>query len=794
MLAPSIVIVVLWLVASGYLVFQGFYTSAVAKSVRSVSIPAVAALTSIQQERRLSISHLAQRSGDLQGLVDQRKVTDERLSRLRAVATEALGNAPDSIVTRWRALSAYLDQLPSVRGTVDSRSIDGQRTFAFYNDLLDAATTLFDTQARVVPDVTATQGGITATDAFRASDLMSRAASRIDGAFGARALDQQSYLEFVSLVGSYHAGLATIAPHLRPGPGERLKDLTSSDLWRELVAAEHAIITGGAWRNGVPATLSATRARWETLTRQVSDRLIDVTVAQADEVSAEALRTGNNQLLMASVASLVALSIAIAAILWAFRQSRELPVRLARLGEDAAAMVDQRLPAMMERLRRHEKVDPAAELPLGDYGSDEIGHLAEVLNRSLQAAAAAAIEEAKTRTASNAMLMGVARRPQRPLQRGLKVIEEVQNLVGDEGLLSKLFDINHQLTQSRRFLENLLILTGNQIGRRFQNPVPVGRVMLAASAEAQQYQRVTQRSAPDVAIVGQAVAGTIHLLSELLDNALAFSPPGTTVWVTSNEVAKGVVIEIEDSGIGMRPDALERANDLLTTAPTPDVTAIKDGSQIGLHVVAELAKRLGIKVTLRPSAYGGLMAVVLLPQRVIAGNGAAERPDAGPQAPSAAAPASKPDAAPRREPRPAASPPATSVAASPNGTAQTVSKSAPAQVRRPDVAGGRMGNHQSDPGAIPRQRASSASSPVGSGSPSPQAATRPPLPHRQPQRHLAPGLRDDPPPAATQRTARPARSPEEARSRFTQYQQAWAAGQATGIHEPATTDDQGGKA
>ncbi|WP_234359226.1 nitrate- and nitrite sensing domain-containing protein [Plantactinospora sp. BC1] len=767
MLAPSIVVVVLWLVASGYLVFQGFYTRAVADSVRSVSIPAVSALTSIMQERRLSITHLAQRSGDLQPLVDQRKLTDDRLSELRAVATEALGNAPDSIVTRWRTLTEFLDQLPSVRSTVDSRSIDGPRAFGFYNNLLDAATTLFDTQARVVPDVTATQGGITATDSFRVSDLMSRAASRMDGAFGARAFGQQDYLEFVSLVGSYHAGLATVTPHLLPGPGERLKELTDGDAWRELVAAEQAIITGGAWQDGVPRNLSSIRSRWEALTGQVSERLIEMTVQQADEVSAEALRTGNNQLLMASLASLVAASIAGAAILWAWRKSSELPVRLSNLGEDAATMVDQRLPAMMERLRRHEKVDPEAELSFRDYGSDEIGQMAEVINRSLRAAAAAAIDEATTRAASTAMLMGVARRPQRPLQRGLKVIEGVQHRVGDEKLLSELFDINHQLTQARRFLENLLILAGGQIGRRFQSPVPVRRVLLAAFAEAQHYQRITLRGAPDVAIVGQAVAGTIHLLSELLDNALAFSPPGTTVWVTANEVANGVAVEVEDSGVGMRPDALERANELLRTAPTPDVTALKDGAQIGLHVVTELAKRHGIQVTLRPSAYGGLLAVVLLPKRVIAVGDAADRPEPTGQSPVPAGPAApKPEKGARREPRPAASSAPAPVAASPNGTARSGSAA--------------------KPGAAP------VPSGVGGGSPAPQASARPPLPQRDPQQHLAPGLRAEPTSATAPRPAGPARPAEQARDRLAGYQRGWAAGRAAGIQKP--NDDQGRKA
>ncbi|WP_420115389.1 nitrate- and nitrite sensing domain-containing protein, partial [Micromonospora sp.] len=621
-LIPSVVALVVWLVASGYLIFQGFYNRQVANSVRQVSIPAVSALSSIQQERRLSVSYLTQPSRDLSRLIEQRQQTDQRVATLRPAANAALGNAPDSIVTRWETLAGLLDELASVRSTIDSRSANGTGVYDFYNRLLDAATDLFDTQARIVPDAAAAQGGIAATEAFRASDLMSRAGSTIDGAFGARTLSPQDHLDFTNLVGAYHAGLNNVAPHLEPEARERFAAITTSDSWKELVAAENALVSNGPWRSGVPRALSFNRARWEVLTRQVSDDLINLTVVQADTVSARTLRTGNTQLFTASLGSLVALLVVVAAIIWAIRQSqilvdRALSVRLAQLGRDAEAVVDKQLPAMMDRLRRREKVDLASELPLPDYGSDEIGRVAEVINRSLQAAAGAAVDEAKTRAAGIAMLMGVARRPQRPLQRGLKVIEDLQNRIGDEKLLAELFDINHQLTQTRRFLENLVILAGGQIGRRFQNPVPVRRVLLAAFAEAQQYQRITLRSAPDVAVAGPAVAGTVHLIAELLDNALAFSPPETTVWVTCIEVKRGIAVEIEDAGVGMRADALERANDLLATAPTPDVTALKDGAQVGLHVVAELAKRDGVQVSLRASAYGGLLAIVLLPDRVI---------------------------------------------------------------------------------------------------------------------------------------------------------------------------------
>jgi Histidine kinase-, DNA gyrase B-, and HSP90-like ATPase./Nitrate and nitrite sensing. len=873
-LIPSVVAVLIWLAASGYLVFQGYYNREVANGVRQVSIPAVPALSSIQQERRLSVAYLAQRSNDLQGLIEQRRLTDQRLSALRSVADTALGKAPESIATRWRKLTEFLDRLASVRSTIDSRSTSGDQVYEFYNQLLDAATDLFDTQARIVPDVTAAQGGIAATEAFRVSDLMSRSGSIIDAAFGSRALDEQDHLEFVSLVGAYRSALENVAGHLQADARQRYDELTASDPWQSLIAMENALISGGAWRDGPPRDGSISRTRWESATRQVSEALVEVTIIQADRVSAQTLRTGNNQLLTASLGSLIALSIAVAAIVWAIRQSQvlvdqALSVRLAQLGKDAATLVDERLPAIMDRLRRHEKVDLAAELPTKDYGGDEIGQVADVINRSLKAAAGAAVDEAKTRAAGTAMLMGVARRPQRPLQRGLRIIEDLQNRIGDEQLLTELFDINHQLTQTRRFLENLVILAGGQIGRRFHNPVPIRRVMLAAFAEAQQYQRITLRSAPDVALVGHAVAGTIHLLAELLDNALAFSPPGTTVWVTCNEVKAGVAVEIEDAGVGMKADALERANDLLAHAPTPDVTALKDGAQIGLYVVAELAKREGIQVSLRTSAYGGLLAIVLLPQKIVTAMPAATDSGGGKGSRQASATSSdhSPDRNGRPDLRPAAVLPNPGTLPATNGSA-AARHSQNGAGRGPDRANGALGDQW--PGTpqptgnrrVPHPRESSGARAAGGDLPAPHGGhapqttptagfrpgagprdlagpaagtarpsapeaqdrrpdagaagttgttattrardgaerpaavdNRPPLPHRQPQQHLVPQLRDDTSAGIGSRSAaEPTRSPEEARDRFAQYQQAWAAGRAAGTKESASTDDQGRKA
>ncbi len=801
-LVPSVVAVILWLVASGYLVFTGFYDREVAASVRQVSIPAGSGLSSLQMERRLSIAYLARPSMGMQGLIDQRRQTDQRLSTMRDIADAELRRAPNSIKERWKALTGQLDQLPGIRSTIDSGSADRAHVYDFYNGLLGAATDLFDAQARAVPDVTAAQGALVGVETFRASDRISRAGSIITAAFASRRLSTDDYREFVSLVGAYHVELADVAPNFQSRAQKQYEAIVAGTPWKDLTAAEDALIASGRWSAGVPRDLNVNAGNWEALTIAVSDSLMELAVTQADEVSARALRTGSNQLWMALAGSLIALLSAAGAIVWAVRQSqvlvdRALSVRLAQLGRDASTAVHKRLPDMMDRLRRHERVDPAIELSGQDYGSDEIGQLAEVLNRSMKVAVGAAIDEASARTAGVAMLMGVARRPQRPLQHGLQVIEDLQRRVGDETLLAELFDINHQLAQTRRFLENLIILAGGQTGRRFRKPIHVRRILLAAIGETRQYQRITIRRTTDVALVGGAVAGATHLLAELLDNALAFSPPESEVWVSCGQTAQGVVVEIEDAGVGMRPADLERANELLATAPTPDVTMLKDGSQIGLWVVAELAKRGGMRVTFRTSAYGGLLAIVLLPDRLIAAGPDAVSTHKADTAVALTAsgngvqPAlAKPTATATLPPMPlfaegddghelrSAEPVVTRPAAESSGLVGPVHTPQTGEGRRNDLARGIMDVDQPRVTTADPSQSKSLPKEVGSATlPEPRPASHPPLPARQPQQHLVPELRDE---ARALEPAEPARSPEETRARFARYQEGWRAGANTG--------------
>jgi histidine kinase/DNA gyrase B/HSP90-like ATPase len=105
-----------------------------------------------------------------------------------------------------------------------------------------------------------------------------------------------------------------------------------------------------------------------------------------------------------------------------------------------------------------------------------------------------------------------------------------------------------------------------------------------------------------------------HLLAELIENAVVYSPPATRVQVRGGRVANGYVIEIEDRGLGIPVATRETLNDRLAQPPEFDLA---DSDQLGLFVVSRLAVRNGIRVSLRESGHGGTTAIVLLPAPLV---------------------------------------------------------------------------------------------------------------------------------------------------------------------------------
>jgi signal transduction histidine kinase len=621
-LIPSITLLVLWIAVSSYFVFNGLYAKLVADSVRQVSIPAVSALAAIQQERQIGVEFLVNTGVGQADLTARHQQTDTRLGELQTVFGPAIDSAPDQIAVRMRELKAGFDQLPVIRAQIGFKAVSKAQVNEFYNGILDAASRLFDVQARVVPDEIAVQGAIAATAVFRSTDTMSREASLITSGYAAGTLTPDEFMQFTQLLGAYRAELAQTAPFLEPDAKALYQSLIASESWKRLSAAEDALVKRGPWTAKDKPSLPVSSADWQKASGEVAAALTSLTVEQADKVSAAAIVSGEAQLRNAIIGSVIALLISVASVIIAVRVSRTLVdrtlmTRLERLRNDSLDLAGNRLPDIVARLKNGHPVDVAAELPRLDHGKDEIGQVAEALNIAQLTAVNAAVSEAKARSGVHNVFLGIAHRNQVLVHRQLQILDEMEKREEDSAQLASLFQLDHLATRARRTTENLIILGGKQPGRRWRNPVPLMEVLRAAVSETEQYSRVRVEAIPEISIIGSAVADTIHLVAELVDNGTTFSPPGSQVEVTSTLVARGVVVEVSDQGLGMTELVREWANTMMANTPEFDAMALRADTSLGLFVVARIASRLGITVTFAPSRYGGTRATVLIPAQVL---------------------------------------------------------------------------------------------------------------------------------------------------------------------------------
>jgi hypothetical protein len=230
---------------------------------------------------------------------------------------------------------------------------------------------------------------------------------------------------------------------------------------------------------------------------------------------------------------------------------------------------------------------------------------------------AAAVQEAKTREGINAVFLNIARRSQTIVHHQLQVLDSAERAVDNPDQLQLLFQLDHSTTRERRNAENLIILGGGQLARQWRNSVSLVEIVRSAVAEAEQYTRVTIARVPDVLVDGQAVADLVHLLAELVDNATSFSPPGSPIEVRGNPVGKGVVVEVEDQGLGIEADRREDLNKMFRDPPDFGIMALLDDPRVGFFVVARLAHQHGIRVSLTESTYGGVRAGVVIPSALI---------------------------------------------------------------------------------------------------------------------------------------------------------------------------------
>ena len=323
----------------------------------------------------------------------------------------------------------------------------------------------------------------------------------------------------------------------------------------------------------------------------------------------------------AIVNSAVVLVALIIAFIVAAMMARSMSNSMRRLRNGAFEVAEQRLPALVDQLSRTEpgRVDTRIQ-PIPINSQDEIGEVARAFDQVHREAVRLAAEQALLRGNVNAIFTNLSRRNQGLIQRQLTLITELENNEADPDQLENLFKMDHLATRMRRNGENLLVLAGEEPGRRWNQPVPLVDVLRAAASEVEAYERIELVGIPDTEIHGTAVTDLVHLLAELLENATTFSSPQTKVRVTATRLPDGrVMVEIHDKGIGLTAEDFADINHKLADPPTVDASISK---RMGLFVVGRLADRHGIRVQLRPSGeQAGTTSLVMLPEPITHGGG-----------------------------------------------------------------------------------------------------------------------------------------------------------------------------
>ncbi|MFC8525819.1 nitrate- and nitrite sensing domain-containing protein [Nocardia sp. NPDC057227] len=617
-LVPSAAVLLVGGAVTGLLITDARHASDWAAQMQQ-SLPETTALvTAVQRERLATMTHLAGDQSSTTRLAGRRAELDAALRAAAGMQTRM--NTLDAEVASPAAdFERLMGSLLAVRTGADTGRLPITDAYRFYSGLLDVIL-IGATKARdAVPDA---EAGVELAEAMR---LLRTAESLSRSTALGLALDltdgtaDVSATEFSHQSGYYRGELASFGKDLDEEKRNRTTALLGSAIWQLVTGSEDAALGRAAVRaGGGDADRSEATGRWSTAAEELAEQLLDQWNAHIEDTQRLADRNAaaverNSWLTGAAVLTVAVLALAISLLL-----ANRVNGRLRRLRAATMDLTDRRLPETMARLGADRGADGESFTLDLNFGTDEIGQVASAFERAASAAIGAAVTERRTREGVRTVFLNMARRSQVVVHRQLELLDQAEQKQENPALLETLFRLDHLATRERRNAENLVVLGGGQVGRRWRTAVTLVDLIRSAIAETLDYARVRVSRVPAVRIQGVAVADIVHLLAELVDNATAFSPPESRVELSGAAVADGVLIVIEDQGMGMTGAARLEANTKLTDVPDFGGAAPAADSRLGLFVVANLAARHAIRVELTESDYGGVRASVLLPSPLIA--------------------------------------------------------------------------------------------------------------------------------------------------------------------------------
>jgi signal transduction histidine kinase len=291
---------------------------------------------------------------------------------------------------------------------------------------------------------------------------------------------------------------------------------------------------------------------------------------------------------------------------------------LRSLTRQAREVARERLPRVLEEVLSRplgEDVTVPEVPPVVVRTHDEVRDVADALTSVQLAAVDLAVEQAVLRRNIADSFVNLGRRNQNLLSRQLDFITHLERDEADPGTLASLFELDHLATRMRRNAESLLVLAGVEPPRTWAAPIPVVDVVRAALGEVEGYERVVVEHLEAALVAGAAASDLAHLLAELVENALAFSHRDQRVTIVGQRRVEGYVMAIVDTGVGMPPGEVARANRRLAGEES---FTVAPSSYLGHYVAGHLATRHGVDIRLAAAEGQGATVTLTLPPELLA--------------------------------------------------------------------------------------------------------------------------------------------------------------------------------
>ncbi|MEH1169482.1 nitrate- and nitrite sensing domain-containing protein [Micromonospora sp. CPCC 205539] len=602
----------LWAFAAWVTLRDGLNVLGVQTLDAQVVEPSESLLTELQRERRMSVAYLGRRNPDLaQQLREQRERTEKQSAVFAEASHSWRGKfaSSDELTVRIDQVVAGLNGLGPTRDSVIAGSVDRATATAAYTGVLESLFRMY-TALSQLDDEQIAKDTVTLTQLVRVRELMSQEDALFAGVTAAGRISEPEYAQFAHLVGAQRFLAAEALAELPEADRARYVRMTEGAAFTKFRALEDRLVASG--RPNAPLPVEA--EDWQAALAPALQEQEALVLAAGDALVKRATPVAIWVVVRVVLAAGLGLLAVIASIVVSITTARSLLRQLERLRRAAWQLADERLPRVVERLGHGEEVDVATEAPPLEFGTDEIGQVGKAFNAVQETALRTAVEQAELRRNVREVFLSLARRTQALVHRQLTMLDAMERREHDAEELEDLFRVDHLATRMRRNAENLIVLSGSTPGRAWRRNVPMVDVVRGAVAEVEDYTRVNVLPLGPVSLAGRAVGDVIHLLAELIENGLSFSPPHTTVEVRGQLVANGFAIEIEDRGLGMSEEDLAAANHRIVDQSELNLA---NAARLGLYVVSRLTERHGVRVRLKESAYGGTTAVVLIPAELI---------------------------------------------------------------------------------------------------------------------------------------------------------------------------------